>query len=214
VKHLETLDVPGGTMAHDCSITATRMVAYDLPVTFNLELAMSGKGFPYLWDDNYGARVGVLPLGGTNDQVQWFEVEPCYVFHPLNARDEGSKVVLDVVRYARMFDKRPLGPEESAPQLWRWTLDTATGAVTEEQLSDVPMEFPRVDERLVGREHRWGYASAVRRANDENDFGRSARPHRRQERRHRGHRSRCRSHRGRVGDGSPVTTTPPRTTAG
>ena len=46
--------------------------------------------------------------------------------------------------------------------LWRWTLDTATGAVTEEQRSDIPLEFPRVDERLVGRPHRVGYASEVR----------------------------------------------------
>ena len=32
------------------------------------------------------------------------------------------------------------------------------------------MEFPRVDERLVGRPHRWGYASQIGRADLDNDF--------------------------------------------
>jgi carotenoid cleavage dioxygenase len=93
------------------------------------------------------------------------------VFHPLNAHDDGDKVVLDVVRYDRMFDAKRLGPDDSAPLLWRWTIDTATGTVREEQLSDQPMEFPRVDDRVVGRAHRWGYGSEIRRSDLDNGFG-------------------------------------------
>src|SRR5262249_33086773 len=93
------------------------------------------------------------------------------VFHPLNAFDDGERVVLDVVRYERMFDRRRLGPEEGPPLLWRWTIDTATGTVREEQLSDLPLEFPRVDERVVGRRHTVGRASAVGRDDDGNDCG-------------------------------------------
>jgi carotenoid cleavage oxygenase len=113
-----------------------------------------------------------LPLGGRGDQVRWFDVAPSYVFHPLNAHDDGDRVILDVIRYERMFDAVRLGPDDTAPMLWRWTLDTTTGAVTEEQLSDQPMEFPRVDERRVGRPHRWGYASEIGRSDDRgNGFG-------------------------------------------
>jgi carotenoid cleavage dioxygenase len=132
---------------------------------------MSGAGFPYTWKDDRPARVGLIPLGGDGTDVRWFEVAPCYVFHPLNAHDDGERVVLDVVRYDRMFDQRRLGPDDSAPLLWRWTLDLTTGRVTEEQLADQPMEFPRVDERLVGRPHRWAYASAVGRQELDNTFG-------------------------------------------
>lgn len=32
--------------------------------------------------------MGVLPREGATDDVQWFEVEPGYVFHALNAHDE------------------------------------------------------------------------------------------------------------------------------
>ncbi len=40
---------------------------------------------PYTWDPTYPARVGVLPREGSANQIRWFDVEPCYVFHALNA---------------------------------------------------------------------------------------------------------------------------------
>jgi carotenoid cleavage dioxygenase-like enzyme len=172
VKQVEPIEVDGGPMVHDCSITERWMVVYDLPVTFDLEGAMAGVRFPYAWNEGHASRVGLLPLGGRGADVRWFDVAPCYVFHPLNAFDDGDRVVLDVVRYQRMFDAERLGPDDAAPELWRWTIDTATGAVHEEQLSDVPLEFPRVDERVVGRPHRWAYATEVSRASDGNDIGR------------------------------------------
>jgi carotenoid cleavage dioxygenase len=171
VKQVSPVEVDGGPMVHDCSITERWAVVYDLPVTFDIETAMHGGTFPYTWKDDRPARVGLIPLGGSGADVRWFEVAPCYVFHPLNAHDDGDQVVLDVVRYDRMFDVARLGPDDGAPLLWRWTIDTASGSVREEQLGDQPMEFPRVDERLVGRAHRWGYGSEIRRDGDENGFG-------------------------------------------
>jgi carotenoid cleavage dioxygenase len=44
------------------------------------------------------------------------------------------------------------------PSLDRWTVDLGAGQVTEERLDDTAQEFPRVDERLVGRRYRYGYA--------------------------------------------------------
>ncbi len=46
--------------------------------------------------------------------------------------------------------------------LYRWTFDLETGAVTETQLDDVSHGFPRVDDRAVGLEHRFGWAAAPR----------------------------------------------------
>jgi len=154
--------VPGGTMVHDCAITESQVVLFDMPVTFNLDAAMSGTPFPYFWNPEYGARVGLLPLDGDADDVRWSEVELCYVFHPLNAYDlPGGRVVLDVVRHPRMFDHDKLGPNEGTPTLERWTVDPAAGKVLEERLDDRGEEFPRVDERVVGRPHRYGYAANV-----------------------------------------------------
>ena len=35
----------------------------------------------------------------TATTVRWFEIDPCYVFHTLNAYDDGDTVVVDVVRH-------------------------------------------------------------------------------------------------------------------
>ncbi len=158
VEHAVDVPVPGNPMVHDASITETSMVLYDLPCTFDLERAMEGHRLPYAWNPEYGARVGILPLEGHPDQVQWFEVENCYVFHPVNARDEGDRVIIDVARHPRMFDQDRQGPDEGPPSIWRWTFDRTTGSATEQQVDDRPIEFPRVDERVIGRRHRfsWG----------------------------------------------------------
>jgi carotenoid cleavage dioxygenase-like enzyme len=171
VRRVEPIEIDHGPMVHDCSITERWMVVYDFPVDFDLELAMSGARLPYVWNDRRAARIGLLPLGGSGADVRWFEVPPCYSFHPLNAHDDGDRVVIDLVRYSKMFDVLRLGPDESPPMLWRYTIDTASGTVTEEQRSDVPMEFPRVDERRVGRPHRRGYAMEVDRSEGGNDLG-------------------------------------------
>ena len=91
--------------------------------------------------------------------MRWFDVDPCYVFHPLNAYDDGDDVVIDVVRWDGMFRKGHQGPIESGQHssLRRWTVDRPRGKVREDVIDDRPQEFPRVDERLVGRRHRYGY---------------------------------------------------------
>jgi len=119
------------------------------------------RRYPYSWDPKYPARIGVMPRDGDNSDVRWFDVEPCYVFHPMNAYDDGDTIVLDVVRHAKMFDTDHLGPNEGPPTLDRWTVDLADGKVRESRVDDRGQEFPRVDERLVGKRHRYGYAPAV-----------------------------------------------------
>ncbi|MDT7805500.1 MAG: carotenoid cleavage oxygenase [Actinomycetota bacterium] len=60
-----------------------------------------------------------------------------------------------------MFDRQLRGPDEGVPTLDRWTVDLSAGKVIEERLDDRGQEFPRVDERVVGRPHRYGYAPSV-----------------------------------------------------
>jgi carotenoid cleavage dioxygenase len=122
--------------------------------------------FPYSWNPDYPARVGVMPRDGDGSDVRWFDVEPCYVYHPLNAYDDGDHIVADVVRHPKMFATDRHGPNEGAPTLDRWTIDLAAGKVLEERLDDRGQEFPRVDERLTGRRHRYGYTVGFDRTAD------------------------------------------------
>jgi carotenoid cleavage oxygenase len=155
------VETPGGPMVHDMAFTEKYALLLDLPVTFNLEDAMSGRGLPYWWNDEYGARIGLLPRNGTatdGSDVRWFEIEPCYIFHPLNAYDlDDGSVVLDAVRHPRMFATDRRGPNEGASRLERWTIDPAEGKVREETLDDRPQEFPRLNETLQGQRNRFGY---------------------------------------------------------
>lgn len=116
---------------------------------------------PYRWNPDYQARIGVMPREGGNKDIRWFDIEPCYVYHPLNAysemRDGTEVLVLDVVRYSRMFDRDLRGPGDSRPTLDRWTLNLATGAIASERRDDRPQEFPRINETLLGGRHRFGY---------------------------------------------------------
>jgi len=156
---------PGTAVARWLTRFAARHAAPDFMIRSAMRASERGGppqfgGFPYRWAPERPARVGVLPRAGTAADIRWFEVQPCYVFHPLNAFDEagpdGEKIVLDVVRHKSVFaDEVDMAESRT---LDRWTVDLAAGAVHEERLDDRPQEFPRVDERLVGRRHRYGYA--------------------------------------------------------
>lgn len=132
------------------------------PITAMAARRIGANGsLPYAWNPAYPARIGVLPRTGDAGDVRWFDIAPCYVFHPLGAYDDGDSIVLEVVRHDKMFEREPNGPVDGVPALARWTIDPGAGKVREEIVDDRPQEFPRIDERLVGRRHRYGYALAL-----------------------------------------------------
>ena len=154
----ENITVGGPTMMHDFNVTRNNVVFMDLPAVFDLDMAMRGE-MPIHWDDDYPARLGVMPRTGTDADVRWYDVEPGYVFHPMNSYEDGDTIVLDVARLSHIW--RDSMMDFPPPQLWRWTIDTATGKVREEQIDDRPAEFPRVADSVVGLKHRYGYMMAI-----------------------------------------------------
>jgi carotenoid cleavage oxygenase len=158
----EAIDLPRAVMVHDFGVTATRLVILDLPVVFDLDLAATGRPLPFRWMPEAGARVGVMPRHGTGADIRWVTIDPVYVFHVLNAYDDGDDVVLDVVRYDAAFDTQPGEVVASTPPvLARWTIDVAGNRVTQVQLDDVAVEFPRIDDTVAGLPHRYGYVQSL-----------------------------------------------------
>ncbi|MFI9505330.1 carotenoid oxygenase family protein [Nocardia sp. NPDC052566] len=151
------IDVPAPTMHHDFNLTAEHVVFMDLPVVFDLATAKAGGGMPFRWREDYQARLGVLRRDDPHGEVRWFPIDPCYVFHSLNAHDEPGRIVLYVMRYPELWRANSAAFERSS--LWRWTIDLTTGTVAEEQLDDREAEFPRVDDRLIGLDARFGHAT-------------------------------------------------------
>ena len=155
---VENITVGGPTMMHDFNVTRNHVIFMDLPAVFNLQLAMSGE-MPIRWDDSYPARLGVMPRNGTDDQVKWYDINPCYVFHPMNSYEDGDRIVLDVARFSHIW--RDSAMDFPPPNLWRWTINTMTGEVHEEQIDDRAGEFPRVADSVVGLKHRYGYLMSM-----------------------------------------------------
>ncbi len=149
----EPIEVPGATMVHDFNVTRNFAIFMDLPVLFDLAAADT-NGFPIQWSDDYGARLGVMPRDGSNADVVWYDIDPCYVYHPVNAYEDGDRIIIDVCRIPHHM-KPGVGDPPSA--LHRWTIDRAAGGVIETQLDDNVVEFPRVPDRLIGQPYRYGY---------------------------------------------------------
>lgn len=161
VTRMQAIPVRHGPMIHDCALTASKVVIFDLPVTFSVRHLIRGVELPYSWNASHPARVGLLPRSGKADDVRWFEIDPCFVFHSCNAFDlEDGSVVLDVVVHPRMFDRSTQGPEgDAGTSFERWTLNAASGRVERQVLSDYSQEFPRCDPRLETQPYRYAYSA-------------------------------------------------------
>jgi carotenoid cleavage dioxygenase-like enzyme len=159
----EAIDIPNPVMMHDWNITRHHVIFMDLPLVFDLQAAMSGDS-PFGFKPEIGARLGVMPRNGSNADVRWFEVDPCFVFHPMSAFEEDNKIILHVCRQEKamvggMDDI--YGGEDTLGKLWRWTIDLTSGEVREEQIDDAAIDFPRIDDRTLGLPTRHGYAMGL-----------------------------------------------------
>ena len=163
VVEAEAIDLPNPVMMHDWNITPNHVVFMDLPVVFDLKAAMRGES-PLAFRAEAGARLGVMKRNGAGGQVRWFEINPCYVFHPVSAYEDGDKIILTVCRQKEAMAggfEELYGGDATAARLWRWTIDLATGTVKEEQLDDATGDFPRINDSLVGLFAQYGYTAAL-----------------------------------------------------
>ncbi len=150
----EEIEVKGATMVHDFNVTRNHVIFMDLPLIW--DLAGAATGLPIRWSDEYGARLGVMPRNGSNADVVWYDIDPCYVFHPLNAYEDGNDIVIDVCRMERTWAG---DGNDSPPVMHRWTIHQDTGKVSETPIDDRMADFPRVPDAVVGLRHRYGYVA-------------------------------------------------------
>jgi len=164
VTRLDTFDAPFASMVHDFLVTRNYALFPILPLSASLERAMQGKP-PFGWEPKLGSRVGVMARNAGVDTIRWFNTDPCYVFHPMNAWEEGSKIHADVMQYPNA----PLFPNAdgsaglpASAKLVRWTFDLAgnSDVIKQTPIDDMAGEFPRFDERRAGLSYRHGYFAA------------------------------------------------------
>lgn len=156
------IPVEHGPSIHDCALTENYVVVFDLPVTFSMKALLGGFKFPYRWNREHRARVGLLPRAGAADDMIWCDVDPCYVFHVSNSfEDADGRVVIDLCPYETMFDGGMKGPNGRSQGFERWTVDPATRQVVRTTIDAAPQEFPRPDERFFGKRYRHAWSLAL-----------------------------------------------------
>lgn len=158
VRRDEPVAVADGPSIHDCMITPHYVIILDLPVTFSMKRLIAGYAFPYAWNPDHRARVGLLPREGRGEDVIWCDVDPCYVFHPCNGFETpDGRVILDVCAHTRMFETSTMGPDSAASPFERWTIDPASRRVQREVIDPDAQEFPRPNEAHIGKPYRFAY---------------------------------------------------------
>ena len=162
VRREEPITVQHGPSIHDCMITQNYVIILDLPVTFSMKTLLAGHVFPYQWNPDHKARVGLMPKEGTNADVIWCDVEPCYVFHPCNAFEQADgTVIMDVCAHDSMFASSTQGPDSKSVPFERWTIDPAAHKVNRQVIDSASQEFPRPNELLMGKPYRYAYCLAM-----------------------------------------------------
>ncbi|MBR8833536.1 MAG: carotenoid oxygenase family protein [Stigonema ocellatum SAG 48.90 = DSM 106950] len=158
------IDLPMGVMMHDFAITEEYTIFMDLPLTFSKERMERGEPL-MVFERDRPSRFGIVPRFGDNSSIRWFESPACYVFHTLNAYEDGDEVVLIGCRMnsttVLTAQDSQADPEGNIPRLYQWRFNLSTGTVREQMLDDVASEFPRVNENFLGRKTRYGYTGRM-----------------------------------------------------
>ena len=163
VSQFERFDAPYASMVHDFIVTEKHVLFPILPLTGSMERAMGGRP-PYAWEPDKGAYVGVMKRGGSTKDIIWLRGDSCYVFHVMNAWEDGQRIIADVMQFAEppLFpypDGRPTDPAKSKARLCRWTFDLSGGTdrFTQHYQDETTGEFPRIDDRHAGLAYRHGW---------------------------------------------------------
>lgn len=182
LSYSTTIPLRDSVFMHDFAITANYTIFLDLPFVFSLK-SMLTKGSPFAFKASQPARFGIMPRFGTSNDIMWFEDDPCFIFHTLNAYelmdDVGSveEMVLVACRMKRgtiaalpghtanapdqvANNKIPLDTDD-AGRLHEWRFNLKSGAVQSTQLDDRASDFPRFNEHLMGKQNRFGYLASV-----------------------------------------------------
>lgn len=166
--HYIDVPLPGPRLTHDMAFTANYAILNDCPLFWDPAALAAGAYAPRFYRD-LPTRFAVVGRRGDTSEIRWFEAEPTFVLHWVNAYEDGDEVVLD-----GFFQHNPSPVAEPGatpsdvmfryldlhslhPEMRRWRFDLRTGATTEEPLSDRVMEFPAINGRHGGQQHRYSY---------------------------------------------------------
>ncbi len=163
LAHRQPIELPGPRLPHDMAITEHFAILMDLPICFRDDALAQGKwGVEFRRD--LPARYAVVPRQG--GAARFFEAESAYVYHVVNAWEEGHEIVMIGCRVDDPIPEpdpadgpwaRALANLRVRAKLHEWRFNLETGATKERTIDDRNTDFPSVDRSRVGRKTRFSY---------------------------------------------------------
>ena len=110
--------------------------------------------------------VDAKPRRGQVRDIRWFEAEPTYVLHWINAYEEGDDVILDGYRQdpskavnvdlpENLIPYRMLDIHSVGARAYRWRFNMQTGSVSEHPLDDLVSEFGMINPDVAGKPYHY-----------------------------------------------------------
>lgn len=152
--------LPFATMSHDFIVSDRHIVFVLGPaklVRWRAALAIGDLSKYFEWRPEEGTTIIVAPIDEPSRYVS-FRVDPFWVWHFVNAFDDGERVIVDLCRHENFSAfSSPSDPsaELGTPTLTRCTIDPRARTLRSEALLDGPSEFPSVHPRWTGRRQRY-----------------------------------------------------------
>ena len=173
LSHYVPIPLPGPRLPHDMAFTRNYSILNDLPVFWDEKLLE--RGVHAVRMHPLKTRFGILPRFGGPEDLRWFEADPTYVLHWLNAYEDGEEIVLDGY-FQEEPCPRPLAEAPDGfghmmayvdehsflPKLHRWRFNLRTGATHEAHLDDRVLEFGMFNQRYAGRPYRYAYSTTTK----------------------------------------------------
>ncbi|MCU1387569.1 MAG: apocarotenoid5,15-oxygenase [Ilumatobacteraceae bacterium] len=167
--HYTPVPLPGPRLPHDMAFTEHYAILNDCPMFWDPAL-LERDIYAVRYFRDLPTRFAVIPRRGGAEDIRWFEADPTYVLHWINAYEDGDEIVLDgfhqaqpnpkatpdATLFEQMFRFVDLAQLQAHPHRWRFNM--RTGATTEERLDDRVLEFGMINNQVAGRPYRYTYA--------------------------------------------------------
>lgn len=159
---------------HSFALTGRYVALFTQPWEFDLARFLSPDRGPiatnYVWDGSVPSQV-ILVDRKRGGVAATFELDPFFVFHHINAFDDGDRVVLDVCAHTdssavdALYLKNLRSPTKRIPvaEPRRITVDPGSGKLRIRDLAEGNLELPQKDYDAVNaRPYRYAYGVGAR----------------------------------------------------
>ncbi len=168
LAHYIDVPLPGSRLPHDMAFTESFAIVNDCPMFWDPDAMRAGHYVTRFFPD-LPTRFGIIPRRGATRDIRWFEADPTFVLHWINAFEDGDEVVLDGFFQATPSPKvlpelsfnqnlfRYLDLYAMGARAHRWHFNMKTGECKEEPFSDRIQEFGTINGQYGGRPYRYSY---------------------------------------------------------